>query len=100
MSGGAEQREGAARAAKEMIQKKRLTSVAVAPRQRSERARRITAQVKGAHAVVSDKDEDEYNISTGGMFVYPGVRVLRSPSGSGWVRNRHLVQEVSVRQRA
>lgn len=35
--------------------------------------RRITAQVKGAHAVECDKDEDEYSISTGGMLILFGV---------------------------
>ena len=71
ITAGAEQRDEAAHAAREKSRKKHVTPVAVAPRQKSDRAagkvaaRQIRAQIRGAHA--SDKDEDEYSISTGGM---------------------------------
>ena len=73
---GAENREEAARASRDLNKQKCATSVAVAPRQKSERAagriatRRIRAQVKGPHAAVSDNDEDEYSIGTGGKNVF------------------------------
>lgn len=85
LSGGSKRREEAGRAAREANKKQRVASVAVAPRQKSERAagkaatRRIRAQVVGAHAVASDKDEDEYSISTGGSPCVAFRGVLEPP---------------------
>ena len=87
------QQTAAAPAATAKEKKKRAPPPPVEPRPRSNKAagkaatRKINAQVKGANAVASDNNEDEYSISTGKL----RMRCVLSGSSGGLLSMAALI---------